>query len=303
MDERVNNQGFEQRVGVYRQRIEDYLSQTLDSIASAPAGLSDAMAYATLGGGKRVRPLMCYASAEVLGLEAAQVDPIAAAIEMIHCFSLVHDDLPAMDDDALRRGRPTAHIAFGEATAILAGDALQSLAFETLANAAPAPHGAVLVAALAHATGAQGMTGGQALDLSLVGQQPDAATLDQLHRLKTGALLQACVTMPCRLAVALGRGPGPEDRQRLLGFADAIGLAFQIHDDVLDETASTEALGKPRGSDRDAGKATWVTVLGLEAARRHADEVYQQALTELNGIAGEREPLAWMARYILRRDH
>ena len=291
--------GFAGRIDVYRDLMEQDLGSVLPQPAASGGKLAEAMRYAVLGGGKRIRPLLCFATAECLGLNPDAVLPAATAVELIHAFSLVHDDLPAMDDDDLRRGKPATHKAFDEATAILAGDALQSMAFEQLAQRAPAQQAAGLVVTLAQATGATGMTGGQAIDLASEGQQIDLDTLERLHRLKTGALLSACVSLVCQW--------DPEsagtDQAPLADFGRDIGLAFQIHDDVLDATRSSEELGKPGGSDQAANKSTWVSLRGLKTARNDAERLHQSALRSLNRCDGDTEGLRWLANWILRREY
>lgn len=284
----------------YVERVERALDARLPPVDARPASLHAAMRYAALGGGKRMRPLLCYASGEVLGVAPDRLDDAACAVECVHVFSLVHDDLPAMDDDALRRGKPSTHVAFGEATAILAGDALQTRAFEILAgdgrHEATARLG--MIAILAAATGSQGMTGGQAVDLESEGRQLAAADLEALDRDKTGKLIRAAVLMPC-CAV-----PGLPDATRgaLNHFAECMGLAFQIKDDVLDVEGEQAFTGKTKGADAARGKATYPSLMGMDSAKRRADALYAEALAALESFGASAEPLRWMARYIVYRD-
>jgi farnesyl diphosphate synthase len=291
---------FADRVAEYRERVERALDVRLPAEDTRPASLHRAMRYSVLGGGKRVRALLCHATGELLGIDAARLDDAACAVECVHAFSLVHDDLPAMDDDALRRGRPSTHKAFGVALAILAGDALQTRAFEILAGDGrrdPAER-LGMIAILAGATGSLGMTGGQAVDLESEGRQLDAADLEALDRDKTGALIRAAVTMPCCAAPKLADGA----REALEQYAGNIGLAFQIKDDVLDVEGDQALTGKTKGSDVARGKATYPALMGIDAARRRADALYAEALAALDRFGDAAEPLHWMARYIVHRD-
>jgi geranylgeranyl pyrophosphate synthase len=256
------------------------------------------MRYAVLGPGKRVRPVLCYMSAAAIGLSTDAVDAAAAALEMIHAYSLVHDDLPAMDDDDLRRGRPTVHRAFDEATAILAGDALQVLAFEVLVGG-PGEPAARLAAAreLAVASGTRGMAGGQAIDLEAVGRELDAAEIEQMHAMKTGALLRASVTVAAALAPDLA----PWRRAALDGYATALGTAFQIVDDLLDIEGIESITGKRVGADAGLNKPTYPRVVGLAAARHRAAALRDEALAALLPFGVEAEPLRSLASYIVDR--
>src|SRR5574343_1564551 len=264
-------------------RVEQALSGWVD--ASAPAGLGEAMRYAVLDGGKRLRPLLVLAAAEAVGAGASEATLRAAcAIELIHAYSLVHDDMPCMDNDVLRRGKPTVHVKYGEAQAMLAGDAMQALAFEVLtpdagegAGVSPALQ-ARLVRLLARASGQSGMAGGQAIDLANVGQSLDEATLRDMHQRKTGALLRASVQMG---AACGGVSTDSSVWQALTDYGHAIGLAFQIVDDVLDETQGSETLGKTAGKDADANKPTYVSLLGLEGARQEAGALLSEARAAL----------------------
>jgi farnesyl diphosphate synthase len=271
----------------------------------APAGLGEAMRYGVLDGGKRLRPLLVLASCEALGGETDAALRAAVAVELIHAYSLVHDDMPCMDNDVLRRGKPTVHVKFGEAQAMLAGDAMQALAFEVLT---PAPGDAApvspalqarLTGLLARAAGHAGMAGGQAIDLASIGRPLDEDALRDMHRRKTGALLQASVLM----GAACGQ-PAPAVWQALSDYGAAIGLAFQVVDDILDVTQASETLGKTAGKDIDSNKPTYVSVLGLDAARRHAQQLRGQAHDALarSGLAGT-ALLAVLADKVVERDN
>ena len=273
------------------ERVERLLERALNR-ATVHRSLHDAMRYAVLGGGKRVRALLAYAAGELTGADPGRVDAAAAAVELIHAYSLVHDDLPCMDDDVLRRGKPSCHVAFGEATALLAGDALQSLAFEVLARS-PAERLAARVKLLSRAAGACGMAGGQAIDLASVGTTPELSELERMHGLKTGALIRA--------AVGLGASCGnPDARQTeaLDRYASAIGLGFQVVDDVLDVDGTAASLGKTTGKDAAQQKPTWVSLLGLAAARARIEALRAEAHAALAGLAGSRRLLEladWVA--------
>lgn len=289
------------RFEAYIRRLDNELDRRSRPGDGFDSRLCQAMRYALLNGGKRLRPQLVYASAEALGVEPHRLDAAACAVELIHCYSLVHDDLPAMDDDDLRRGRPTLHLAFDEATAILAGDALQALAFEALASEPdlnhPLPAAAIMIRELASACGVAGMAGGQAQDMALERQQPDRATLETMFRLKTGALIRAAVMMPTALAPAL---PGAQ-REDLREFAELIGLAFQIRDDLLDVEGQTEVIGKTAGADEAHGKATWPGLFGVEAAYVRIDELDARARAALNRVEGNTEALHWLADRLLHR--
>jgi len=287
----------------YSQRIEQVLRASLPSADQCAERLHAAMHYSVLGAGKRIRPRLVYATGEVLGIDPARLDAPACAAELIHAYSLIHDDLPAMDDDALRRGKPTTHVAFDEATAILAGDALQTLAFERLATDAAIGDRprvrAALMTTLAEACGARGMVGGQALDMASEGQDIGLEQLERVHRLKTGALLRACVLM----AADSCDPPHNEQRAALDRFARNIGLAFQVRDDVLDVEQDTETLGKTAGADTAHAKATYPALLGLEAARNYAEQLYTEALDALSLFGKRAAPLRAIAAEIVKRDH
>lgn len=286
----------------WQARVEAALEHVLSPDAGVSAGseprLLDAMRYAVLGGGKRLRPMLVYATGEVLGCDLQQLDPIAAAVEIIHAYSLIHDDLPAMDDDDLRRGKPTVHKAFDEACAILAGDSLQALAFAVLADVqASAEIRIELIRLLALASGAAGMAGGQSLDLAAEGQQLNETQLADIHDKKTGALIHASVM----LAAAVGQADKPANAA--LGiYAKNIGLAFQIQDDILDVVGDTAIIGKPQGADLALDKSTYPAILGLEASTRRAQEKLSQALSALEPLGAAAEPLKALARFVVERD-
>ena len=285
----------------HRERVEAALEDRLpaeDELRPAPLGA--AMRYAVLGSGKRLRPVLVLAGCEAVGGDSERALAAAVAVECIHAYSLVHDDLPALDNDDLRRGRPTTHRAFDEATAILVGDALQTLAFQSIADAEGLPEAARLrmVRCLAHAAGAGGMVGGQALDLVQEDTEIDAAALQRTHRLKTGALLRASVELG-----ALAGEADPDARAALQAYGGHIGLAFQIVDDVLDVEGDTQALGKTAGADMANHKATYPALLGLEESKRMAAAEVDGALACLDGLGPAAEPLRDLARYIVDRNH
>lgn len=273
-------------------RCEVALDAALPAADHAPVRLHTAMRYAVLGGGKRFRPLLVYATGHSLGIAADQLDAAATAVELIHAYSLIHDDLPAMDDDALRRGRPTVHIAFDEATAILAGDALQTCAFETLCRA-PVPDAVAraMLATLAQASGAAGMAGGQALDIDATGQQQSLDALQHMHSLKTGALIRASVRLAALVAQA-----DATTWQELDSFASALGLAFQIRDDLLDIEGNATELGKTAGKDVAQGKSTYPALLGLRGAYAALQEQRERMNHALSSIRGDTSALAELAR-------
>ena len=279
-------------------RIEQVLDRLLPDANMQPIRLHQAMRYAALGAGKRVRPFLVYSAGTMLGADEALLDVPAAAVELIHAYSLVHDDLPAMDDDDLRRGRPTCHRAFDEATAILVGDALQTLAFEALAKApgVGADTRLAMLSTLAQASGSQGMAGGQALDLAAVGQTIDLTALEQMHRLKTGALIGASVQLG-----ALAAHADASIQAQLARYARAIGLAFQVRDDILDVTTDSQTLGKTQGKDASDDKPTYVSLLGLDAAQALAIELRDEAIAALDGLP-KPELLQQLAHYIVARE-
>jgi farnesyl diphosphate synthase len=281
--------------------MEDALARRLPRAERCPERLHAAMRYSVLGGGKRVRPILLLATARTLGLPEERVEAAACALELVHVYSLVHDDLPAMDDDDLRRGRPTCHKAYDEATALLVGDALQSLAFELLARDPGLPDsGAVracLVGLLAEAIGSLGMAGGQALDLQSEGHRLEIEQVERMHALKTGALIRASVMMGAACAPDLE----PHRERALAGFAAPIGLAFQIQDDLLDELGDTATLGKAAHSDRQRGKSTYPAILGIAASQERVRRLSAQALESLAPFGAAAEPLRAVAEWLLAR--
>jgi geranylgeranyl pyrophosphate synthase len=283
-------------------RIEAALDRSLAPARTQPARFNTAIRYAVLGGGKRLRPLLAYAAAEWLGLAPERVDAIAVALEFVHAYSLVHDDLPAMDDDHLRRGRATTHLAFDEATAILVGDALQALAYNVLATDAhlrATPEIQLqLVRDLARASGSQGMAGGQAVDVAATGARLTAAELEDLYARKTGQLLHAAVIMPCRLKPDLE----PAAFDAADRFARALGLAFQLADDLLDIEGSPEIIGKPQGSDARNRKLTMPSLLGIEGARRRLEELRREAVDSLAAAGRDAGPLLSICDWVVARD-
>ena len=282
-----------------QQRVEQALCRQLPAAERTPARLHAAMRYATLGGGKRVRPLLVFAAGELSGAPVARLEAAACAVEMIHVYSLVHDDLPCMDDDVLRRGRPTCHVEYDEPTALLVGDSLQTRAFELLANEALGDPARQLrmIALLAHASGSCGMAGGQAIDLASVGQSLNQAELELMHALKTGALIRAAVL----LGALAGQPLSADERSNLDRFAKRAGLLFQVVDDILDCTASTATLGKTAGKDEAADKPTYVALLGLERARAYAEELRTEALSALSVFGERASRLIQLADFICHR--
>ena len=290
---------FSERISEYVSRIAGKLDEALPESVEAPGRLHEAMRYSVLNGGKRVRPLLVYATGECLQIDAELLDAPAMAIELIHAFSLVHDDLPAMDNDDLRRGHPTVHRKFDEATAILAADALQPLAFQVLVTnpGIDSDKRIRLVEAVASACGSLGMTGGQSIDLSSEGLSLSESELEQMYALKTGALIEAAVTGASCLADTLS-----QDRQDALQrFARDIGVAFQIKDDILDVEGETEVIGKQAGADQRLKKATFPSLFGVEAARMRCESLLQAGLQQLEIFEDDAEPLRWLARYIVDR--
>ena len=281
------------------QRTEEQLQHALPDPEQAPQRLHQAMRYAALGGGKRMRPMLVYATGYLFGAEEARLDAAAVAVEFIHAYSLVHDDLPAMDDDDLRRGRPTTHIAFDEATAILAGDALQTLAFEILAGAWMPPALALnCVQTLTGASGAAGMCGGQALDIDATGQQQALDELKHMHALKTGALIRAAIRMG-----ALCGDASDAQLAQLDSFADTLGLAFQVRDDILDVEASSEQLGKTAGKDQAQHKSTFPSLLGIDGAKATLAELATSMQAALVPFGQRAAALAALAELTVRRSH
>lgn len=288
-------------MGACQIRVEAALDARLPAANRIPFGLHRAMRYSALEGGKRLRPLLVHATGKALGLPPECLDGPACAVEFIHVYSLIHDDLPAMDDDDLRRGKPTCHKAFDEATAILAGDALQALAFHVLAHdpsiTVPAENRIAMIETLATASGSLGMVGGQAIDLEAVGKTLDLPSLENMHIRKTGALIRASV----RLAVLAGNDDDGRTAQRLDHYAKCIGLAFQIKDDILDEESDTETLGKTQGKDRDHNKPNYPALLGLSGAKEKALELHEEALQSLAEFGNEADLLRQLSRFIIDR--
>lgn len=296
----MSNSASNRVLDEYVQRIEAALNRLLPPATDEPARLHEAMRYTSLNGGKRIRAMLVYAAGAATGGALDDLDAPAAAVEMIHAYSLIHDDLPAMDDDDLRRGRPTCHIAFDEATAVLAGDALQARAFEILVtgdSTLPCERRARMVAVLAGAAGSMGMVGGQVLDMAGEHRALAVEDLADIHRAKTGALITAAVVMG-------GLGSPHADTSVVAAyerFGREIGTAFQIVDDILDETGDTQTLGKRAGSDRDSGKSTYPAAIGLESSRRLADEHCQAALDALHPVPGDTSMLREIARIVVKR--
>lgn len=291
---------FNEYASDLRVRIDAALNQVIPDTPTSQ--LAQAMRYSLAGGGKRIRPLLLFASYRAIAgrTEHPALEIAACAVESIHAYSLIHDDLPAMDDDDLRRGRPTCHLAFDEALAILAGDALQSLAFELLADT-PALSDSVrvqLIRCLSRAAGMQGMVVGQAIDLAAVDTALDITRLEHMHRCKTGALIDASVAMGATIGEAT-----PTQLGALARYSRSVGLAFQVHDDILDVTADTATLGKQQGADIARNKPTYVSLLGLKAAQARAEELHQEALAALRQLDGDVGPLRQIAQYVIRRNH
>ena len=281
----------------HQTRIEQVLNHTLPAISVNPTQLHSAMRYSALGGGKRVRALLCYAAAELCATNAKIADAAASAVELIHAYSLVHDDMPCMDDDDLRRGKPSCHKQYDDATALLVGDALQSLAFDVLAQPDLSQHASQqvqLLRILAQASGSTGMAGGQAIDLASVGKPLTQTELEAMHQLKTGALIQA--------AVLLGAINGSEAQTTAVrDYALNIGLAFQVVDDILDVESDSQTLGKTAGKDANSNKPTYVTILGLDEAKRHAQALYNKAIAAIEPFGEGALRLRELADYITQR--
>ncbi|WP_447871858.1 (2E,6E)-farnesyl diphosphate synthase [Serratia fonticola] len=297
---------FHDQLQAFHQRSDRALLGYIAPLPFNDGKMVEAMRHGALLGGKRLRPFLVYATGQMFGLSLENLDAPAAAVECIHAYSLIHDDLPAMDDDDLRRGQPTCHIKFGEANAILAGDALQTLAFSILADA-DMPNVALrdrlaMISELAKASGVAGMCGGQSLDLEAEGKQIALQALEQIHRHKTGALIRAAVRLGALAAGEPGRAALPElDR-----YAAAIGLAFQVQDDILDVVGETEKIGKRQGSDQQLGKSTYPALLGLDSAKLKAWDLYQEALAALDSLATQSyntAPLRALANFIIERDN
>jgi len=285
-----------------QERLERSFDTWLPAAGTHPATLHKAIRYTVMGGGKRIRPTLVYASGQSVGADRKSLDRPACAIELVHTYSLIHDDLPAMDDDDLRRGKPSCHHAFDEATAILAGDALQSLAFQVLSRGIDGdvsePTRLRMINTLALASGSRGMAGGQAIDLAATGQQLNIAELEDMHIHKTGALIRASVL----LGALCGQRTDQAAIDRLDHYAKCIGLAFQIRDDILDVEGEAKALGKNPGMDRIREKSTYPALIGLDAARQRATELHNEALDSLSGFTDSADPLRWISSYIIERN-
>lgn len=297
------SQALKEYLSFCQHRVEHALEQRLPSARILPQKLHQAMRYCVLDGGKRTRPLLTYATGQTLGIAPAALDGAACAVEFIHVYSLIHDDLPAMDDDALRRGKPTCHIEFDEATAILTGDALQALAFEILAHdpsiVASDANRLKMITALAKASGSQGMVGGQAIDLDSVGTMLSLPELENMHIHKTGALIRASVT----LATLSKSDLDPAVATKLDHYAKCIGLSFQVKDDILDEESDTATLGKTQGKDKDNNKPTYPALLGMAGAKQKARELHEMALDNLSIFGDEANLLRDLSLYIIERSH
>ena len=287
----------------YQQRIDDLLKNKIDSLDTHAETLKQAMAYSVLNGGKRMRPFLVFAVGDMFNINLDDLDAAAMSLECVHAYSLIHDDLPAMDDDNLRRGQPTCHIAFDEATAILAGDALQTLAFDILAHGSFARDDANtqlnLIKILSSASGYQGMCGGQAMDLAATNVSITQGQLQQLHLLKTGALIQAAISMPAALPTDISQST----IELLSEFGIALGLAFQVQDDILDVIGDSAVLGKPQGSDQQHNKSTYPSLLGLDGAKDYLQQLRQQALHALEALPYNTRLLEDFTHFIVQRDH
>jgi len=287
----------------FQARINEFLLAQLDELTVNDPKLLEAMRYGLLIGGKRMRPYLAYVTGQMLGASISDVDAVAAALECIHAYSLLHDDLPAMDDDDLRRGQPTCHKAFDEATAILAGDSLQTLAFDIIANhafeAVDSATVVKLVQMLSRAAGYQGMCGGQAMDLAATDKQIALEELEQLHKLKTGALLEASILMAAECSPKATK----EDKAALQSYAHCVGLAYQVRDDIIDITSTEEELGKPAGSDLAANKSTYPALLGLQGAQEKADQLFEEALHALSTLSYNTQNLSDFATFIIKRTY
>lgn len=283
----------------YADRVNHQLKVRLPRETDSPKTLHKAIRYSVLGGGKRIRPALVYATGEALNTNLKSLDCAACAVELMHCYSLIHDDLPAMDNDDLRRGHPTCHKAFDEATAILAGDAIQAQAFAILANDdAPHKQRVDMILQLAKSSGSMGMAGGQAIDLASVNKQLDEEKIKIMHTLKTAALIQASALM----AVIVSGMDNPETFSHLAHFSEKIGLAFQIRDDILDIQEDTVTLGKPQGSDSTQNKPTYPSIVGVEQAQNTANNLLQEALNEINHLDGRAENLRAISKYMVTRN-
>ena len=286
----------------YRQRVDSHLQKVLNNTSDIAAELHQAMSYSTFNGGKRVRPILVYLTGQALHSPLEQLDSAACAVELIHCYSLVHDDMPCMDDDDLRRGKPTCHKQFSEATALLSGDALQTLAFETLTQNEFLQSSQIvsMIKALSQSSGAAGMAGGQAIDLAATGSQTlSLDDLKSMHEHKTGALIRASVQLGALSCIDIAA----EKLLALDNYARNIGLSFQIKDDILDIESDTQLLGKQQGADIELNKVTYPALLGLDGAKKMAQECHQQALQSLVDFDQDADPLRWLSEYIIIRQH
>ena len=295
---------FQSKLQVFQQRVDNALNSYLPTEDPPEHHLAAAIRYSVIGGGgKRIRPAMVYAAGEAVKAPDDYLDTPACAVEMIHAYSLIHDDLPAMDDDDLRRGRPTCHKKFDEATAILAGDAIQALAYEILADKRyfklPEADHLQMLHCLTQASGAKGMAGGQAVDLASVGKELTLEQLENMHQLKTGALIRASILLGARC----GSETSDETIEALDNYSECIGLSFQIHDDILDVTADTKTLGKPQGSDEQQSKPTYPSIIGLEESQKLAIEQHEIALSHLEPFGKEADTLRQLSAYIVERDY
>ncbi len=297
------SENLNQYLAYVQDRVEGALSQRLPAEDVLPMTLHKAMRYCVLDGGKRMRPMLTYCAGKALGLSEDVLDAPACAVEFIHVYSLIHDDLPAMDDDDLRRGKATCHKAFDEATAILAGDALQALAFEVLAadSSIQVESGQRLkmLTTLGQASGSQGMAGGQAIDLESVGREISLPELENMHIHKTGALIRASINLAALSAIDLD----PAIARKLDHYAKCIGLSFQVKDDILDEESDTQTLGKTQGKDKDNDKPTYPALLGLKGAKLKAQELHEQAIESLQDFGSEADLLRDLSLFIIQRDH
>ncbi len=286
-------------ISQHQTHVEQQLTSLFAELKHCDTQLLEAMKHSLLDGGKRIRPLLCYAAAEAVGEITPATDAFASALECVHVYSLIHDDLPAMDDDDLRRGKPTCHVAYGEATAILAGDALQCLAFETLTNApAEAEQRLAAMSTLSKASGANGMVLGQAIDLNAVNSQLTIEQLEIMHHHKTGALIKASVVMG-----AISAKASQNNIDALEDYAKALGLAFQVQDDILDVISDTETLGKTQGADAERNKPTYVSLLGLDAAKQKAESLRDHAIAALSPFGNRAQTLIELANYVVNRRH
>ena len=300
---KIDSQAFESLHAEYQQRVDKALDYWLPTDSVNPVELHKAMRYSVMAPGKRVRPVLIYATASVLGLDLDRVDGAAAAVEIMHAYSLIHDDLPAMDDDDLRRGRPTCHKQFNEATAILAGDALQALAFYILSHDPKMTNDhksrLQMIEKLSLFTGSRGMAGGQAIDLASVGKPLNIAELETMHIHKTGALIRTCVQL-----AALSTDQLDKDKFKALdSYAKCIGLSFQVQDDILDVVGDTQTLGKPQGSDYERNKPTFPSIIGLDASREKALNLHHKAIEALSIFGEEAEILRYISAWFVERNN